>query len=188
MTYKNKNCERCGIEYSPNSSVQKYCFKCGIINKKEKRREYKQIPQNKVKERARQQKPEFKESRRKYRQRPEVKKRKKEYQQNPENKNRTRHLNLVRNYDLTLKEFNEKLKKQGGTCEICRKGNGKNRKKPSTDHNHKTGKVRGILCGNCNFELGTLEKFNNNLNLFKIYIKYLEEHGTKVKLKYFSPL
>ncbi len=35
MTYKNKTCKKCGIEYSLNSPTQKYCASCGIIIKKE---------------------------------------------------------------------------------------------------------------------------------------------------------
>ncbi len=34
--YKNKNCLKCGLEYSPNSSTQKYCVPC----KKEYRKKY----------------------------------------------------------------------------------------------------------------------------------------------------
>ena len=40
MIYKNKNCLMCGLEYPPNSSNQKYCIKCGLINKKGREKEY----------------------------------------------------------------------------------------------------------------------------------------------------
>jgi Recombination endonuclease VII len=41
---------------------------------------------------------------------------------------------------------------QGGLCAACKKN-------PATqvDHDHKTGKVRGILCLNCNAALGALK-------------------------------
>ena len=51
IRYKNRNCLRCGLEYSPNSSFQKYCSECGVINEKEKRKKYYQRPE--VKKRMR---------------------------------------------------------------------------------------------------------------------------------------
>ena len=43
---------------------------------------------------------------------------------------------------------------------------------PHIDHNHKTNKIRGILCGNCNMGLG---HFKDNLDVLKNAIKYLED-------------
>lgn len=40
----------------------------------------------------------------------------------------------------------------GGVCPICRK-----RRAILIDHNHKTGKVRGIICGHCNIILESVE-------------------------------
>lgn len=42
---------------------------------------------------------------------------------------------------------------QGGLCAICRRANGHSRKL-SVDHDHKTGKARGLLCRPCNDLLG----------------------------------
>lgn len=56
-------------------------------------------------------------------------------------------------------EYNELLAKQGGKCAICGceeyiVGRGGEVKPLAVDHDHNTGKVRGLLCQNCNVGLG----------------------------------
>jgi hypothetical protein len=58
---------------------------------------------------------------------------------------------LLRKYGLTESERDELIASQGGVCCICLSA-------PAThvDHCHKTGRVRGVLCFNCNSGLGLL--------------------------------
>jgi ribosomal protein L25 (general stress protein Ctc) len=61
-----------------------------------------------------------------------------------------------RKYDrklLTADEYTEMHKAQGGVCAICG-GRGKSEVLLCIDHDHVTGKVRGLLCRNCNVMLG----------------------------------
>lgn len=77
--------------------------------------------------------------------------------------------NLWSFYGLTLDEFDEMVKKQRGKCAICKK-----KPKPwfCVDHNHKTGKVRGLLCPRCNaYALPHVES-----GLYKDAVKYLEKN------------
>jgi hypothetical protein len=62
-------------------------------------------------------------------------------------------IRMLSKYHLTRFEFDNILKSQSGLCAIC------NEKltKPHIDHDHKTGKVRGLLCGNCNRAIGMLK-------------------------------
>ena len=55
-------------------------------------------------------------------------------------------------YGITLDEFEERLAAQGGVCAIC--GKVCNLSRLSVDHDHETGRVRGLLCRRCNFMLG----------------------------------
>jgi hypothetical protein len=63
---------------------------------------------------------------------------------------RARHLR--RNYGMTEAERDEMVASQMGLCAICLKA-------PAVhvDHCHKTGRVRGVLCFNCNSAIGKLE-------------------------------
>jgi hypothetical protein len=92
------------------------------------------------------------------------------HQANPE---RTRNNDLKRNYGITLQEHQEMYKNQNGVCAIC-KGEGDGKwKKLCVDHDHKTGKVRQLLCRNCNMVLGQV---GDNANLLEEMIKYLQKH------------
>jgi hypothetical protein len=71
-----------------------------------------------------------------------------------------------RKYNLTSEQFNILLRNQNHQCKICKKQLEKGRK-THVDHNHKTGKIRGVLCHNCNTALGHYEKYGN---LFKEYL------------------
>jgi len=70
-----------------------------------------------------------------------------------------------RKYGLELGEFAQLFAKQKGLCAIC------NKPYPlCVDHNHKTGKVRGLLCHACNVGLG---KFFDDPALLIVAAKYL---------------
>jgi hypothetical protein len=102
------------------------------------------------------------------------------------NKYHASHKKEIRNYQLklrfgiTLEQYNNMLEVQNSVCAIC--GNpeliiNKKTQQPdslSVDHNHKTGKVRKLLCHSCNAGLGhfkdnitNLNEAINYLNLFK---------------------
>lgn len=93
-----------------------------------------------------------------------------------------RHRQLERIYGLTLEDYKRLYNKQEGKCAIC-----KTFKNPQTfargsrhtdclfvDHNHKTGKVRGLLCHKCNFGLGY---FQDSSHLLQQATSYLEENA-----------
>jgi DNA repair exonuclease SbcCD ATPase subunit len=57
-----------------------------------------------------------------------------------------RYINRIKKYNLTDSEFMAMLSGQSGRCKIC---GIKQLKKLCIDHNHTTGKVRGLLCKKC---------------------------------------
>ena len=76
-------------------------------------------------------------------------------------------------YGITTEEYESLFKTQNGQCKICKSTDfgRKNANHFCVDHCHITGKVRGLLCHKCNSALG---KFNDDINLLKNAITYLE--------------
>lgn len=64
------------------------------------------------------------------------------------------------------------LQEQNNSCYICLEAF---IKRASVDHCHKSGKIRRLLCNNCNVALGNVK---DNPEILKKMIIYLEEHGT----------
>lgn len=68
---------------------------------------------------------------------------------------------LRRLYGITVDDYNRMLTEQGGACAVCgtQSPGGRAYKKIAremfdVDHCHKTGAVRGLLCGRCNRLVG----------------------------------
>ncbi len=84
---------------------------------------------------------------------------------------------LIRTYGITLADYESMLVGQGGVCAICKlppKGLRTCNKSLQVDHDHKTGKVRQLLCTNCNLGVG---KFMDQPELLRKAAEYLEKHG-----------
>lgn len=62
-------------------------------------------------------------------------------------------------YGINNKEYNRLFAAQHGKCAICCKHQCQLTRKLDVDHDHKTGKVRGLLCNYCN---KVLERFINS--------------------------
>ncbi len=90
---------------------------------------------------------------------------------------------LLANHGITRKDWNKMYEDQGGTCAICDGEGFVMRKSKYTDytlcvdHCHETGKIRGLLCHNCNRALGLLQDSADSL---KKAIKYLSESATTI--------
>ena len=88
---------------------------------------------------------------------------------------------LKKRYNITPEQYIEMLIVQDHRCAIC--GNKETAlhnhsgkvQKLAIDHCHITGKVRGLLCQDCNRGLG---KFHDNLQHLQKAIDYLSKHQT----------
>ena len=80
--------------------------------------------------------------------------------------------NLKRKFGITPDDYKQMLKKQSGCCAIC--SFPQNGRCLDVDHDHKTGKLRGLLCRRCNLGIG---KFKDNLILLDVASMYLYRGG-----------
>jgi hypothetical protein len=83
---------------------------------------------------------------------------------------------LQHDYGITAKEYDATLVAQGGCCALCGKPpmpDGKRAmSKLHVDHDHVTGRVRSLLCGNCNFGIGS---FFEDPGLMRRAADYVEQ-------------
>jgi len=77
---------------------------------------------------------------------------------------------MFNTYGLTEVEFQDKMTAQQGGCEICGKDLAASDKRAAIDHDHATGKVRGLLCSTCNTRLGYFETLVPYKKQVKIYL------------------
>ena len=86
---------------------------------------------------------------------------------------------LKRKYGIDLLQYSQMFMAQNGKCAICGSDYGGHRngeqKALAVDHDHKTGKVRGLLCEPCNQGLG---KFRDDQNIVLEAFHYLKKHAS----------
>ena len=155
MTAKNRTCRICK-EYKDISNFQPSGYQCRSC-KNEKQKDYWASLPIEIR-RTRQMSSEYQ---------------KKYAAKNPEKiKLLSRSGELRRNFGLSMQDYEDMLKIQNGVCAICQqKCNTENNL--AVDHDHNSGKVRGLLCKNCNTAIGLLKE---NTDTLKKAFNYLEIH------------
>jgi hypothetical protein len=99
------------------------------------------------------------------------------------NPDKVRNQSLVKKFGVTLEERDEMLKQQGGKCANRKcgatdpgryqsKGREGRPRDWHVDHCHKTNKIRGVLCPNCNLALGFVQDDTDRLQGL---IEYLQK-------------
>ena len=82
---------------------------------------------------------------------------------------------LKKAYGITLEQYDQMAEAQGHKCAICESTEPKSHgARFAVDHDHKTGKVRGLLCGPCNMGMG---KLGDDIALLTSAIEYLRDHS-----------
>ena len=146
------------------------CCACMLIGTKK----YRSVP-----EKAKFQNDRQKERTREYRKNPEYAARERERRnaeaRTEKGRKRARNNYLRNTMGITTEEAEAVLVAQGHKCAICERDLTHARlRQKAHDHDHKTGKFRGILCVNCNTSIG---KFKECTATLQRAIAYLEKHA-----------
>lgn len=101
------------------------------------------------------------------------------YRNHHNKKERWKHKSLLRNYQISIEEYKRLYEDQNGLCAACSKPETSKTRLGTTrllcvDHNHKTNKVRGLLCSNCNTAIGLI---NEDLTILDNIKSYLTQHN-----------
>lgn len=94
-------------------------------------------------------------------------KRKQYYIDHPE---KVRHHHLRTSYGLSPEKYEEMVCSQEQKCAIC--GNTSEGESLHVDHNHHTGKIRGLLCRSCNTKLVAIE----DREFLQSALRYLDKY------------
>jgi DNA-binding transcriptional MerR regulator len=84
---------------------------------------------------------------------------------------------LRKRYGINLSDYHDLLAKQNARCAICNVASNKENWQNDTtqhfdvDHNHKTGKIRGLLCRRCNICIGYIDDCLPLLAKIKAYLE-----------------
>ena len=165
---KSKDCFKCGKEklvsdfykdITKKDGLSSYCAEC---SRKAKKVYYEQNKERLLKK----QRKDRKQNPKKYKEYDKIhyKKYKKQYIER----------SLKKNYGLTLDDYNKMFNEQQGCCAICGIHQSELKRALDTDHNHKNGQIRQLLCNSCNRLLGHSKE---NIEILKLAIKYLEKHN-----------
>jgi hypothetical protein len=82
---------------------------------------------------------------------------------------------LKRKFGITAEQYAGMLVAQGGACAICETKDTRPWKYFVVDHDHATGRVRGLLCPACNTCIG---QARDDSNILREAAHYLEAHET----------
>jgi hypothetical protein len=82
-----------------------------------------------------------------------------------------RHLRSLARYGLTQDDYDQLKESQDGKCAICGALEGRTGVSLYIDHDHGTGEIRGLLCGNCNTGIGMLGDTLERLEAAAAYLR-----------------
>lgn len=89
-------------------------------------------------------------------------------------KERLRYRQFWAKYKITREQWERMFADQGHKCALCYRSE-PTKRGWMVDHNHNTGRVRGILCGNCNAAIGLFRE--NTSSVMNCYHYLLEDYS-----------
>ncbi len=101
-----------------------------------------------------------------------------------EHRRKMREKRLMADFGMEEKDFQNMLSAQGGLCAVCnrpeKRMNRRGVRRLCVDHDHATGKVRALLCCDCNSAIGLFEENTDLLHAAIAYLQKYRVQGTGV--------
>ncbi len=82
-----------------------------------------------------------------------------------------RRQSLKKKFGISIEQYDKMLELQAFGCAICRAVSDKSGRRLAVDHDHKTGRLRGLLCTNCNTAVGLLDE---SPHIFELALEYVK--------------
>ena len=92
---------------------------------------------------------------------------------------RKRELHLLRKFNMTLNDYDQMVERQGDKCALCPATKPGGRHTDASwciDHDHVSGKIRELLCNDCNMVLGIVQDSPEHLLRM---VKYIFKHNAQ---------
>jgi hypothetical protein len=89
-----------------------------------------------------------------------------------EHPDNVKNVRLKNSFGITLDDYNKMFQNQRGCCLICGKHQSNLVRRLSVDHNHKTERIRGLLCSKCNCILGNCDE---KIDILQSAVDYLRD-------------
>ncbi len=165
-----RTCPVCDIGFQPTNGIQKYCT-VSCRNKKDYREnraariayqsEYENKNRDSVLKKKRKRWADLRLDPERYRRYLDGRR-----------KNRDPFAQMKKLYGLTQDQYEEMYSAQLGLCGICKREQKSTRNsRLCIDHCHRTGKIRGLLCGDCNRGIGLLGDNANTIEMAAQYVR-----------------
>ena len=90
--------------------------------------------------------------------------------------------NLRLKYGISTEEWEQLYREQNGLCAICGGVPGGSAKKLHVDHDHATGRVRGLLCHACNIAIGLMRDDSERLRKATEYVERHRSAGSPAEV------
>lgn len=85
---------------------------------------------------------------------------------------------LFRKFKITEEVYYNMYKEQNYGCKVCKAKKSLSGRNLAVDHCHKTGKIRALLCNECNTSLGLLKE---DINIIMALAEYIKVHEVEDK-------
>ncbi|RTK93062.1 hypothetical protein EKI60_06510 [Candidatus Saccharibacteria bacterium] len=108
-----------------------------------------------------------------WRKQPKQIERERKYAVHPETRERNYRRRMKIKYGLTPDQYDKIYESQQGRCKLCNKHQSELTIRLCIEHDHKTSKVRGLTCHECNIEIRLYELFKDNPEKVKKIEEYL---------------